>query len=287
MVKENTRHDSLFKWLVTTFAREYFLHYFPEQTIGEIHFVDKEFISKYEAFSDSLEGDLLVAMEVDFEGVRHNIIVCIEHKSKREDVALAVMRYMAYAWLLWERPVWTIVMFTDDSLWRKEMRNEYWYGFSQSVGKQHYKYDIIKVNRELSRDLIAEGSLFTSLLALKADTRECRREAIIEAIYRNGAAMGDRLSDEHKLLMEQWVGAYGGVPKAVVQSIKEKTHMGIVATTITEYYELIGEKHEIERTIESYHRLYQTGALAEPAYLQEVGKLQLRLAKLDAIRDIS
>ncbi len=66
--------------------------------------------------------------------------------------------------------------------------------------------------------------------------------------------------------------------------------MGIIATTITEYYELIGEKRgekrgtmlELGRWIESLQRMYQEGTLAEPAYLTELSKAQDRLAKLKA-----
>ncbi len=55
-------HDSLFKWLITAFTREFFKHYFPDITIGEYSFIDKEFISKYETLKESLKGDLFLAM---------------------------------------------------------------------------------------------------------------------------------------------------------------------------------------------------------------------------------
>ena len=61
-------HDSLFKWLITSFTREFFAHYFPAVKIGSYRFIDKEFISKYEALKESLKGDLFVLMEVEIEG---------------------------------------------------------------------------------------------------------------------------------------------------------------------------------------------------------------------------
>jgi len=37
-------HDSLFKWLITSFTTEFFAHYFPE--LGQYHFIDKECVPK-------------------------------------------------------------------------------------------------------------------------------------------------------------------------------------------------------------------------------------------------
>ncbi len=40
-------HDSLFKWLIHTFTREFFEHYFPDIKIGKYTFIDKEFINPF------------------------------------------------------------------------------------------------------------------------------------------------------------------------------------------------------------------------------------------------
>ncbi len=53
-------HDSLFKWLITAFTEEFFAHYFPQIRIGTYRFEDKEFLSRYEALKESLEGDLFL-----------------------------------------------------------------------------------------------------------------------------------------------------------------------------------------------------------------------------------
>ncbi len=47
-------HDALVKWLITSFTEEFFAHYFPDITIGKYSFIDKEFISRYEALKESL-----------------------------------------------------------------------------------------------------------------------------------------------------------------------------------------------------------------------------------------
>jgi len=46
-------HDSLFKWLITSFTEAFFAHYFPDIVVGKYTFIDKEFISKYEALRES------------------------------------------------------------------------------------------------------------------------------------------------------------------------------------------------------------------------------------------
>ena len=84
-------HDALFKWLITSlFTEEFFAHYFPDINIGNYCFIDKEFISKYEALKESLKGDLFLVMEVDIDGQLQEIVIYIEHKSKRENVGKKV-----------------------------------------------------------------------------------------------------------------------------------------------------------------------------------------------------
>ncbi|MCP4346148.1 MAG: hypothetical protein GY795_11560 [Desulfobacterales bacterium] len=108
-------HDSLFKWLITSFTEEFFAHYFPDIRIGAYTFIDKEFISKYEALKESIEGDLFLVMEVEIDGQIQEIVIQIEHMSRR------VFEYLCYAWLLRKKPVWSIVIYTDDAVWRKQV----------------------------------------------------------------------------------------------------------------------------------------------------------------------
>ncbi len=80
-------HDSLVKWLITSFTEEFFAHYFPGIRIGRYSFIDKEFIRKYEALKESLKGDLFLLMEVEIDGGFQEIAIQIEHQSEREDVS--------------------------------------------------------------------------------------------------------------------------------------------------------------------------------------------------------
>jgi len=93
MEKNPKTHDSLFKWLIASFTEEFFAHYFPDISIGKYSFIDKEFISRYEALRESLEGDLFLVMEAEIDGELREIVIQIEHQSKRKDVARRVYRY--------------------------------------------------------------------------------------------------------------------------------------------------------------------------------------------------
>jgi len=92
-------HDSLFKWLITSFTRDFFAHYFPKVKMGEYSFLDKEFLSKYEALQESLKGDLFLLMEVEIDGDFQEIAIQIEHQSEREDVSKRLFEYLCYVWL--------------------------------------------------------------------------------------------------------------------------------------------------------------------------------------------
>ncbi|MDM8536275.1 hypothetical protein QUF70_05940 [Desulfobacterales bacterium HSG17] len=80
-------HDGLFKWLITSFTDEFFAHYFPNISIGKYQFIDKEFISRYEALKESLKGDLFLVMEIEIDDRMQEVVIQIEHKGKREDVS--------------------------------------------------------------------------------------------------------------------------------------------------------------------------------------------------------
>jgi hypothetical protein len=71
---------------VKTSTRTFFAHYFPDIVVGKYTFIDKEFISKYEALKESLKDDLFLIMEIEISGVTQDVVFQIEHKSNREDV---------------------------------------------------------------------------------------------------------------------------------------------------------------------------------------------------------
>ena len=92
-------------------------------------------------------------MEVEINNQWQEVVIQIEHQSKRLDVAERVYEYSCYAWLLKKKPVWSIVIYTDEAKWRKPMSAKFWYAFDGQHQQQFYYFDIIKVNAEKSRDL--------------------------------------------------------------------------------------------------------------------------------------
>ncbi len=119
---------------------EFFAHYFPEAQVSNIRFLDKEFLKKLESYQNSLEADLLIALEVQLEGQWHSVVVCLEHKSWRTEVATTVMEYAACAWLAEKKPVWSIVFFTDEADWREDIADRTWLGYSKAGGRMMYVY---------------------------------------------------------------------------------------------------------------------------------------------------
>ena len=228
-------HDSLFKWLITAFTREFFEHYFPNIKIGKYTFIDKEFISKYETLKESLKGDLFLAMEVETDGILREIVIQIEHQSEREDISERVYEYSCYAWLLKKKPVWSIVIYTDDAVWRKPVTDKFWYAFDSQNGKQYHHFDVIKVKAEKSSELIKKHSLLCKLLTLKADDRKTNPDELVYEIYQAAAAMKNELTNEQLLLIDQWVNFYKKVSEKRLDQIKKEIKMSFIETTITEH----------------------------------------------------
>jgi len=228
-------HDSLFKWLITAFTREFFSHYFPKIQIGAYTFIDKEFLSKYENLKESLKGDLFLVMEVEIDGFLQEIVIQIEHQSEKEDVSKRVYEYACYAWLLKQKPVWSMVIYTDEAIWRKPVTDQFWYAFDSQKGKQYHHFDVIKVKDEKSGDLIKKHSLMCKLLALKADDRKTDPEELVKEIYQAVAALKPQLTNEQLLLVDQWVHFYKKVSDTRLKTIKKEIKMDFVETTITEH----------------------------------------------------
>lgn len=228
-------HDSLFKWLITAFTKEFFGHYFPDIRIGQYTFIDKEFISKYENLKESLKGDLFLAMEVEIDDCLTEIIIQIEHQSERKDVSERVYEYSCYAWLLKKKPVWSMVIYTDEAIWRKPVTDRFWYAFDSQNSKQYHHFDVIKVKAEKSGDLIKKHSLMCKLLALKADDRKTDPSELVFEIYRAAAELKEEVTNEQLLLIDQWVSFYKKVSDQRLSKIKKEIKMDFVETTITEH----------------------------------------------------
>ena len=294
-MKNPKSHDALFKWLIATFISDFFEHYFPgvNVKVGKDPFLDKEFISKYEALKASLEGDLFIIVEVDIDGKMFDVVVHIETQSSKKDMSSRVFEYLCYAWLLKQRPVWSIVFYTDDAKWRTEVPSEFFYAFNSKLKKQNHRFDIIKINQEKSADLIKKHSLMCKLLALKADDTGIDRDQIIREIYQAAENMRDQLTNDHFLLIHQFVGFYKNISEKQYEKIRQEVHMTYYPPSISEYYrdkwETEGEKKgekkgeirgEIKGEIKAFEKLYRQKVLTKNQYTRRVNPLKKKLAQL-------
>ena len=286
-------HDSLFKWLITSFTEEFFAHYFPAVRIGKYRFIDKEFISKYEALKESLRGDLFLIMEIEIDELWRDVVIQIEHQSRKQDVSERVFEYVCYAWLLKRKPVWSIVIYADDANWRTQVPDSFWYAFDSRNRNQSYHFDVIKVRAEKSVELIEKHSLLCKLLSLKADDRDADPENLIREIYQFAARMKDQLANEQLLLIGQWVNAYKKIPDQVADRLKKEVKMDIIETTITEHIFNQGEiggiakgkiegkvEGKIEGKIELLEKLFLDGVLSGEQFENAIAPLRAQLGEL-------
>ena len=272
-------HDSLMKWLITSFTHDFFAHYFPEIKTGQYTFIDKEFISKYEALKESLKGDLFIAIEIEINGHLQEVVIHIEHQSARNDVSKRVYEYHCYAWLLKSKHVWSIVIYTDDAVWRKPVADKFGYGFDSRNKEQFYHFDVIKIKSEKSSDLIKKRSLMCKLLALKANDKESNPEELVRDILKTVSEMSEQLNDDIKLLVLQWVDLYKKISPRTLDKIKKEVKMNYVASTITEHYKYQGKvEGRVEGKVEALEGLYKEGILTEDQYKQKVIPLKNELS---------
>jgi len=228
-------HDAIFKWLITAFTREFFSHYFPGIRIGNYRFIDKEFISRYEALKESLKGDLFLLAEIEVESEVRELAIQIEHQSSKEDVGERLFEYLCYVWLLKKKPVWSIVIYTDDATWKKQLTDKFWYAFDSGNRKQFFKFDVIKLRAEKSGELIRQDSLLCKLLSLKADDSGIDPETLLYEIYRTASEKKNELTPDQLLFINRWAELYRKVSDHTFDRIRKEFQMDTIETTISEH----------------------------------------------------
>ena len=221
---------------------DFFAYFFPSIKLKSFRFIDKEFISRYEALKESLKGDLFIAAEIELENQIYEIVIHHENQSKRQPMDERVYEYHCYAWLLKRKPVWSIVFFTDDAVWRKPVSDQFWYGFDSQNQKQYHKFDVIKLKSHMSSELIQKQSLLCKLLALKANDKDTNPEELVRQIFQSVSKMKKSLSKDKLLLIEQFVSFYKKISQETFELIKKEVDMTGYAETISDYYIQEGEK---------------------------------------------
>ena len=288
-------HDTLFKWLISSFFQEFIAHYFPKTRLGSYTILDKQFYkeSKDKEGVTNEEADLFLIVEVEIDGVLQDIVVIIEHKSARTDVREQLMKYFCHAWLARGKPVWPIAFFTDDKTWRKPLDHRVWIGITNGE-RQYLVYDMIKLSEERSADLIRHRSLFCKLLALKANTAGCRRTDLLRAIFDQVAELGDRLDHNKTILIENFVKFYSNLSQKTIEKVRQEAKMAIVAPTILEQYQLIfkengkkigqkeGQLKTCRESLATYEAMLADGDITESAFKKLADPISQKIAILEA-----
>jgi hypothetical protein len=114
-------------------------------------------------------------------------------------------------------------------------------------------------------------------LALKAGDSDVGSKALIYEIYKYIEDTKNELTNEEKLLAEQWVQAYKKVPEKTVEKIKQEVNMSFSATTITEHYVNVGWN---KGKIEALEELYRFSLLSKKQMKKMIEPLKEQLQNL-------
>ena len=115
--------------------------------------------------------------------------------------------------------------------------------------------------------------------------RGVSREIIVAQIYCTPVAMGNRLTDDRKLLIDT-VNNYGNASKQGVTSIKREAEMTLIADTITEHYINIGieqglEQGEISGQLKNLKEMHDAGYIPDDVFHAKYVVLKRELDRLN------
>ena len=86
-----------------------------------------------------------IVAEVRINGEERHILIHVEHQSSRESLfPQRMFNYFCHLWLVHEKPVFPIALFSDDVKWRNMIPNFF---EMKVMGKRviHFEYELIKL----------------------------------------------------------------------------------------------------------------------------------------------
>lgn len=285
MPQHGKAHDSVFKWVITAFLGDFFKLCFPQLKISKFQLLDKEFYQRLGAFDHSLEADLLIMAEVVVDGQSWQMMILIELKSRRVMAMAQLRKYLLHASLIADLPVWPLLLYTDEGVWKAGVESSFPLAFHSRHGLNYVHCDIIRLQDFNSEELAFGDLLLGKLFALKADDRDSHREQLVREIY-HALQSSPALDESQKLAAERFVATYAKLTSHQIDAIKQEVDMKFMGNTITEYYTILGEERgekrgKLQGKLESYEQLLADG-LIDNAYFEKVTAPLLRaLAELD------
>lgn len=284
--KTTTLHDTLFKWLIDAYINEFFELFFPQIKTTNITDKNKEFLERFENNKAPVNADFFLGMQAIVQDEPSDILIIVELKSQKEDIRQQISKYFGHAFTVEQKPVWAIVLFTDDADWKNPVPNRIPLSFSSEHGFSYLNIDIIKLKDHSAEKLSKHRTLLAKILALKANDQGINRETLLREIYRAAAPLQDTLPKYINLLIERFVEAYSKLPQERVEKIKQETAMTVTAANIGEYYELMGEHRariaEKRKTLALLEKLNAAGRLANEDFEAEAAPIRAELQQLEA-----
>ncbi len=279
-----------FKWVITAFLDDFFKLCFPSLTVRRFRLLDKEFYNRLGAQDQSTEADLLILAEVLIDGKAWQLMILIELKSRKVRAMAQIRNYLLHACLIWKRPIWPLLLYTDGRTWKTKADSSFPLAFHSVHGLNHVHCDIIRLKDFNSAELSESASLLAKLFALKASGGERNREQKVRGIYQTLKARSTTLKDDQKLAAERFVTTYGTLPPDRIEAIKQEVDMKFMGNTITEYYTILGEERgiklgeergEARGMLRTLKQLLAEGMIDQPYYDKASAPLYETLAKLE------
>ena len=276
-----TPHDCLFKWAISAFFTEFFLVFFPKLTLISHHLLDKEHYTNTDKGNKTTASDLALRLRVQTASETWDMIIIIEMKSRREDASAQVRRYIFSIGIVYEFPIWPVVLYTDLARWKKAPTNSCTLAYTYKHGKLDLNYDIIKLSNEPSQELLAKGNMLASLFALRGNPEGLAPESLVEAVCRAAKLCHDQLTDNQRLLVENFINAYSPVEPERLSQIKEKYQM-YYAPTLEGHIAYVEEKAMQKGEEKGLQKGLQKGKLEGKNELIAIMEAMGRLSKAEA-----
>lgn len=284
---QRTLHDSLFKWLIGAYINEFFELFFPNIKTTNIVDKNKEFLERFEKNKAPVTADFFIGIEAEVEDERSEIVIILELKSQKEDVRQQIGKYFGHAFTLEGKPVWAIVLFTDDFKWKKSFPMRIPTSFCSTKGFSYLNIEVIKLKDYSADDLVKYRTLLAKILALKADDHGTNRARLVREIYLAEADLKEALPDHISLLIERFIETYAKIPPNKVDQIKQEVQMSLsTAATITEFYGLVAKLEadivNTKKTLAMLERFKAKGILNDEQYEAEATPLLQELERLES-----
>ena len=186
MESHQNPHDQNFKELLQEFFKEFIELFWPEKST-QIDFSNLKFLQQ-EVYTDRTPGKgsdkhLDVVAEVQINKEKRHILIHVEHQSTREShFPKRMFNYFCHLWLIHQKPVFPIALFSDDAKWRKPISNFF---EMKTLDKKilHFEFELVKL-KELNwkKYLKSENPIAAVLMSKMGYTKSERPRVKAEIV---------------------------------------------------------------------------------------------------------